>query len=128
MTHSKLSKIIFIIILGCILFGCDAREDEIVLDKILSQQRVAQLNLHGIKEIQFDENDNIYILDNFERKIHVFNSSFQLIRIIGGIGSGPGEFNSSLDDFKLSSGKLYVLDRNGCIYVITQDAREIERI
>ena len=41
-----------------------------------------------------DEEGNIYVLDLRERRIVVLDPAFQVLRIIGREGQGPGEFES----------------------------------
>jgi len=60
---------------------------------------VTQINLFNkdssqdlYKLIDFDENNNMYILDSFECKIWVFDEDGKLVRSFGGKGQGPGEF------------------------------------
>jgi hypothetical protein len=42
--------------------------------------------------IDFDEDNNIYILDSFESTISVFNEQGKLVRTFGRAGQGPKEF------------------------------------
>ena len=42
--------------------------------------------------IDFDENNNLYILDSFESKITVFNENGEFVKSFGRAGQGPKEF------------------------------------
>ena len=69
-----------------------------VLEKLYSID-VTQISMFGKessqdfeKVIDFDKNNNMYILDVYESTISVFNENGELVRTFGGKGQGPREF------------------------------------
>ena len=94
--------------------SCNSNSDEIVrvdnssprvedkkfveLEKLYSID-VTQISLFGKdtrsalqRLIDFDENNNMYILDSFESKISVFNENGESVKSFGRAGQGPNEF------------------------------------
>lgn len=47
--------------------------------------------LAGVRQIAFDRNENLYILDANNHRVLVFNASGRFVRQIGKKGEGPGE-------------------------------------
>lgn len=75
---------------------------------------VTQINLFNknstqdlYRLIDFDENNNLYILDSFESIIWVFDENGKLVRSFGGKGQGPGEFISP-NALVIKKDKIYV--------------------
>jgi hypothetical protein len=76
--------------------------------------------------VRTDAEGHIYIADRFSREIKVFDHDGTYLRIIGGRGRGPGEF----EDFEFMEwtpeGHLVLMDRGNLRYtVITTDGEEI---
>lgn len=57
--------------------------------------------------IDFDENNNMYILDTYESKISVFNENGEFVKSLGREGQGPEEF-SRTNQFFIKKDKIYV--------------------
>lgn len=57
-----------------------------------------------------DQNENIYIIDNQDQAIKVFDPNGKYLRTIGRRGEGPGEFKSIQDHAFLPDGRLLVMD------------------
>ena len=57
--------------------------------------------------IDFDENNNMYILDTYESKISVFNEKGEFVKSIGREGQGPEEF-SRTNQFFIKKDNIYV--------------------
>jgi hypothetical protein len=62
--------------------------------------------------IDFDANNNMYILDSFESTISVFDKNGRFVRSFGGAGQGPGEFSSPSMLF-IKDEEIYVLQGFG---------------
>ena len=65
----------------------------------LYEMNVTEISMFGKEStpnfdmvIDFDENNNMYILDRYECKIWVFDENGKFLRTFGGKGEGPGEF------------------------------------
>jgi len=63
----------------------------------------------NIADIQIDDEDRIYLLDNKICKIQVYDEKGKFIKSIGGRGQGPGEFNLPSKFFIINK-KIFVLD------------------
>jgi hypothetical protein len=63
------------------------------------------------RDIQVDTDGNIYVLENGNRRLQVFDKDGKYLRTIGKRGQGPGEFNAptclQLDD---KTGNIFVTD------------------
>ncbi len=59
--------------------------------------------------IDFDENNNMYLLDTGDNLITVFNESGKMIHTFGGTGQGPGEFIRS-NGLIVNDEKIYVFE------------------
>lgn len=57
--------------------------------------------------IDFDENNNMYILDTYESKISVFNENGEFVKSFGREGQGPDEF-SGTNQFFIKKDKIYI--------------------
>ena len=106
--------IVSIILISIFFVSCNSNPDEIVevnnsspkyvdkkyvdLEKLYSID-VTQISLFGKdtssslqRLIDFDENNNLYILDSFESKISVFDENGKFVKSFGRAGQGPNEF------------------------------------
>ena len=64
--------------------------------------------MYDILDICLDKEGNLYVVDNDNTRIQVFDNSGKYLKTIGRKGQGPGEFESP----------AYIdIDRNGVIYV-----------
>lgn len=62
-----------------------------------------------MNEIAVDDHGNVFIADNTEGVIRVFNSDGDYIQTLGSKGEGPGEFNS-ISHILIRNNKLYGMD------------------
>jgi len=106
--------LIGIILISIVFVSCDSTSGDIAevnnlspkygdekyvdLEKLYSID-VTQISLFGKdtssslqRLIDFDENNNLYILDSFESKITVFNENGEFVKSFGRAGQGPKEF------------------------------------
>ncbi|MDR8393816.1 6-bladed beta-propeller [Aliifodinibius sp. S!AR15-10] len=75
-----------------------------------SADSVGRLKLFSAMGIQH-WNDKIYVADNAEMKIKVFDQNGKLLKNFGGRGRGPGEF-ISMKGFKVINGEILLFDQN----------------
>ncbi|REL37788.1 6-bladed beta-propeller [Rhodohalobacter sp. SW132] len=59
--------------------------------------------------LEVDDTGKIYVGDNYEKVIHVFDSTGAYLRRLGGEGRGPGEFEG-IFDIKIHSDQLFAFD------------------
>ena len=65
---------------------------------------------NGLIDIATDSKNNIYVLDNKEKSIYLFNEKGTFLRRIGRAGQGPGEFGRPSSIYVDSGDLIYVLD------------------
>jgi hypothetical protein len=118
-----------IMLFSIVLVSCQSNSDEIVkvdnsspkyvdekyveLEKLYSID-VTQISLFGKdtssslqRLIDFDENNNLYILDSFESKISVFDEKGGFMKSFGRAGQGPKEFTRP-NALIIKKDKIYV--------------------
>jgi len=90
-----------------------AEQKYVELEKLYSID-VTEISLFGKESnygfgrvVDFDENNNMYILDTYESKISVFNEKGEFVKSIGREGQGPEEF-SRTNQFFLKKDNIYV--------------------
>lgn len=66
--------------------------------------------LFGVSDIEFDEEDNIYVMDHGNYRIQVFDKNGIYIRTVGKKGQGPGELGRSSYISVSNTNDLYVLN------------------
>jgi len=59
--------------------------------------------------LEVDDTGNIFVGDNYEKVIHVFDSTGKYLQRLGGEGRGPGEFEG-IFDIKIHSDQLFAFD------------------
>ena len=67
-------------------------------------------SLAGVGAIAVDETSRVWVYDNFDSQIKVFDSAGRHVRTIGRSGAGPGEFRSVIGMAWDGSGQLWVVD------------------
>ena len=118
-----------IILISIVFVSCNTNKDEIVkvstsspkfvdkkyvdLEKLYSID-VTQINMFSKKSsrgfgrvIDFDKNNNMYILDEYESTISVFNENGESVKSFGREGQGPEEF-SRPNQFFIKKDNIYV--------------------
>jgi hypothetical protein len=103
-----------IFLICCVFASCQSKKDGVVkvsnsspkfvdkkyvdLEKLYSID-VTEISMFGKESnpdfervIDFDENNNMYILDMYESTISVFNENGEFVRTFGRPGQGPNEF------------------------------------
>jgi hypothetical protein len=90
-----------------------ADEEFVKLEKLHSID-VTEISLFGKdtstdmqRLIDFDDNNNLYILDSFESKISVFNEKGEFVKSFGRAGQGPKEFTRP-NELIIKGDKIYV--------------------
>ncbi|MEX0660927.1 MAG: 6-bladed beta-propeller [Balneolaceae bacterium] len=59
--------------------------------------------------LEVDDTGKIFVGDNYEKVIHVFDSTGKYLQRLGGEGRGPGEFEG-IFDIKIHSDRLFAFD------------------
>ncbi len=67
-----------------------------VPDLTLGGDDAGEIDLTDIRGLAVDAQDRIYLLDNQNAAIHVFDATGRRVRTIGRRGGGPGEFNQPI--------------------------------
>lgn len=81
------------------------------LIRLVAQQQIAQPgDLNGPTGIAVDREGNIYIADTLNHRIQIFDSDGNLVRTMGGFGSGAQQFFEPRGVAVDSQGNLYVAD------------------
>lgn len=75
------------------LIGQNINEEMLYIDKIIPKEN-SQILFGNAIDMDFDDGNNYYILDNKQNNIFKFNSKDELLGKIGRKGKGPGEFSS----------------------------------
>jgi len=103
-----------IILISIVFVSCNSNSDEIVKvnnsspkyadEKYVRLEKLYSIDVTKIslfskdtnsdmqRLIDFDENNNLYILDSFESTISVFNEQGEFVKAFGKAGQGPREF------------------------------------
>lgn len=122
------SSILFISI---VLVSCKSKKDEIIIvdnsspqyidEKYVELEKLYTIDVTQIsmfskesatdfgRVIDFDKNNNMYILDPYESKISVFNENGKLVRSFGRAGQGPKEF-SNPNALVIKNNRIYVFE------------------
>jgi len=124
------SIILFLLILWLTLFNCDSHSlNEIIntTPKFVEKEFISMKKLYSIDitnltlcneggiatnydyYIDFDKNNNMYVLDVSENTITVFNDRGKKVKTFGRTGQGPGEFSRS-SALIINDEKIYVFE------------------
>jgi hypothetical protein len=66
--------------------------------------------LSGVRQVAFDRNENLYVLDGGNARVLVFDRAGRFVRQIGKRGGGPGELLAPMRMALLGDGTLVVSD------------------
>lgn len=80
-----------------------------------------------IKELDVDDQENIYVLDWKEAHVLVFDRNGRHLRTIGRRGQGPGEFQRPMD-ISIFGNQIVVHDLERCLSFFTLDGKFIRSI
>jgi len=82
------------------------------------------LQFYRLRDIAFDDEDNMYILDAGNYRVQKFDKEGNYILSFGRQGQGPGDLRSARQLQFDSDGLLHVLDLgNNCVQVFTTDGK-----
>ena len=92
----------------------DKKEIEIKNELIIGKEYSTEADMFSyIRDIAFDQQDNLYVVDSMELCVKIFDKNGAFVCTFGGEGQGPGEFQtidavcwSRIDNF------LYIADRS----------------
>jgi hypothetical protein len=68
--------------------------------------------LSDVRQVTFDAQDNLYVLDRGNKRVLVFDRAGRFVRQIGKAGGGPGEFSSPTQLAVTSTGEVVVSDQS----------------
>lgn len=116
-------KIISAVFLPLLLISCSASEDtqlthqvEVQLSEVFS---IGEGNpddpnylFSSIASVSVDDNNRIYVAENFGNHLKVFDEQGNFEKQIGREGDGPGEFRLILAMTRNSSGNIVVMDQS----------------
>lgn len=63
-------------------------------------------------QVKTDRNENIYVLDNLDCSVKIFDKDGNYIKKFGRKGKGPGEFENAFDFDIIDDGKVVILSPN----------------
>jgi hypothetical protein len=66
--------------------------------------------LSNVGDVEFDRNDNLYLLDRGNKRVLVFDRAGRFVRQFGKAGDGPGELQMPTSISLLADGSVAVLD------------------
>jgi hypothetical protein len=80
--------------------------------EVLTEINGSDTPIGHIIDAKFDENNNLYLLDDSQQLVHIFNQDGDFKLSVGGQGRGPGEFLNASAGFTIddSQSKLYLID------------------
>jgi len=141
----KVAKHIIVGILIISFASCKSNNDVIVVKnsvpkyagkKIMKLEKLYSIDVtnisffgketsHGFdRVIDFDENNNMYILDVYESTISVFNENGEFVKSFGREGQGPKEFSRS-NAFFIKKDNIYVFQRFNEIKIVNLEGEYI---
>lgn len=91
-------------------------KDEFLID--IENEEILKIGLTKIILFEADEHGNVYILGG-ENRIYKFDKTGNLIKVFGGYGQGPGEFQLVVN-LKCLDDKIIVTDRRNMKFAIFQ--------
>ena len=74
--------------------------------------------LAGVRQVAFDRNENLYVLDSNNQRVLVFDANGRFVRRIGKKGEGPGELIAPLGLTVTPAGEVIVSDLGRQAYSI----------
>lgn len=81
----------------------------------------------GVIAVDFDAQDNLYVLDSRNQRIVVFDRDGRFVRVLGGRGGGPGEFQFPMA-LALSPRGIIVVDAGHRAYItLSPEGEEVSR-
>ncbi|CAF3687219.1 unnamed protein product [Rotaria socialis] len=112
LAYSKRDKVIYV---------CDTYNNRLVtygIDGTFHQvykatSATGEKRFHHPYAIHIDSNNRLYIIDQSERRIKVFNRDFKLIRVIGQYGHGVGQYLTPCDLCTNEQKNIFVCDAGG---------------
>jgi len=74
--------------------------------------------LSGVRQVAFDRNDNLYVLDAGNHRVLAFGTDGRFVRQIGRHGRGPGEFRQPIGLAITTDARLVVADAGRAAHVV----------
>ncbi len=108
----KKQLILFLIFSLYIFMTSLAFSEQIKLSLDLEIKEPENIIFYGLGDIATDSKNNIYILDEKEKFVYLFNEEGKFLKKIGRPGQGPGEFVRPCSIYIDSKDIIYVLDES----------------
>ncbi|CAF3698261.1 unnamed protein product [Rotaria sordida] len=104
-----------------LIYVCDTYNNRLVtysIDGIFQQVYTAisetgEIRFHHPYAIHIDSDNRLYLIDQSERRIKVFNRDFKLIRVIGQYGRDVGQYSAPCDLCTNEQNYIFVCDAGG---------------
>ncbi|MBL7082673.1 MAG: NHL repeat-containing protein [Candidatus Aminicenantes bacterium] len=120
-------KLTVIFLCFCMVSPLISEEINLSLDFELNEPENIIFNL--LIDIATDSNNNIYVLDNKEKVIYLFNEAGIYRKSIGRAGQGPGEFQRPVSIYIDPKDTIYILDtRNRRVEIFDSEANYVRSI
>ncbi len=132
-------KILLTVFLSLLLISCSSNENgelvhhvEVQLNEVYSigegNPDDSNYLFSSIASVNVDENNRIYVAENFGNHLKVFDEQGSFKKQIGGEGDGPGEFRMILTMTRDSSGNILVVDQSsGSVSKFDSDGNYLEQ-
>ncbi len=100
-----------LIVLVFFILNCSNKNSSYLIQDVEKAhvRKVDSYKFTGINSVDFDSDDNIYLLDAINYRLFKFDSTWNLIRQFIRKGGAPGDFNFYPKDVKVAFDKIYVL-------------------
>jgi len=82
-------------------------------------------NILNASWFDVDNSGNLYIMDTYDSKIHIFDSNGNHIKTFGGLGEGPSDLNEPRI-ISILNEKIYVLERYRGIKIFSLNGKYID--
>ncbi len=122
-THIRKSlKLVTILLVIANTIGCSKKGADSFIEEPLSnfEKKIDTTNLiYDVSDLFIDSKSNIYVLDNGNKNLVVFDKNLNVINKIGNPGHGPGEFEYNIIAIEKFRDTIYVLDGLGSLHIFS---------
>lgn len=125
--RGKKMKLLVLFLCFCLASPVISKEINLSLDFELNEPENVIFN--SLRDIATDSDNNIYVLDNKEKVLYLFNETGIFQNSIGRSGQGPGEFQRPIAIYIDPKDIIYILDdRNRRVEIFDSEANYIRSI
>ncbi len=128
-----MKKIPLFILLGIILAMPFVSLQASEQDLEIRSEKIFELGKEGllfgsIDSVCEDDEQNFYVLDRMDSKIHKFSPNGKLLLSFGSKGQGPGEFQAPHDVFVAQNGNVFVSEDMAFVSIFDSEGKFIKRL